>query len=88
MENKEQELQKAIKKGKILGKEYNSKEIIDFLWKDIEKLKKLPEFMPHHKFAKETTISWIVMNIITKFEKDLIDEFEVKQKEARHSSQA
>ncbi len=76
---KEKELQKAIMTGKISGKEYKSKQIIDFIWSEIEKLKKLPEFMPSHKFAKETTISWVVMNIITKFEKDLIDEFENKK---------
>ena len=45
------------------------KEIFKLLWDEIEKIKKHPEFAPHHKFAKEFAIGWIVMNIIAKFER-------------------
>lgn len=54
---------------KILEKSYTTKELLDFLWKVVEKVKKQPELASHHKFAKDYAKAIIVFDIIHAFEK-------------------
>lgn len=49
---------------KIPDKNYSTKELLEFLWKVVEKVKNQVELMPHHKFAKDFAKSILVLDVI------------------------